>query len=100
MSMTSARGYPGLPRLANEFMEAARSLPVTMQIRLLPAIACSLLLVACSSTHYKITLRDGREFMTASKPEFSPKTGYYKFRGLNDKDSLIRADEILMMNEL
>lgn len=64
-------------------------------------IACaSVVLAACQAPHYKITLRDGREFMTASKPEFSPKTGYYKFRGLNGKDSLIRADEILMMNEL
>jgi hypothetical protein len=38
--------------------------------------------------------------MTTTKPEFSAKTGYYKFRSLNDKDALIRADEILMMNEL
>jgi major membrane immunogen (membrane-anchored lipoprotein) len=60
----------------------------------------ALLLTTCGSTHYKITLKDGREFMTASKPEFNEKTGYYKFRGLNEKDALIRADEILMMNEL
>lgn len=72
-----------------------------MQIRLLlPAACAALLLASCSSKHYKITLRDGREFMTSTKPEFSAKTGYYKFRGLNEKDSLIRADEILMMNEL
>lgn len=64
-------------------------------------ICCTvLLLTTCGATHYKITLKDGREFMTASKPEFNEKTGYYKFRGLNDKDALIRADEILMMNEL
>jgi hypothetical protein len=62
----------------------------------LALLACS----GCSSTHYKITLRDGREFMSATKPEFNRKTGYYKFRGLNDKDALIRSDEILMMNEL
>ncbi len=60
----------------------------------------ALVLTTCGSTHYKITLRDGREFMTASKPEFNQKTGYYKFRGLNNKDALIRSDEILMMNEL
>ena len=71
-----------------------------MQFCRLFTVVCALTLAACSTPHYKITLRDGREFMTASKPEFSPKTGYYKFRGLNEKDSLIRADEILMMNEL
>lgn len=56
-------------------------------------------MISCSSPHYKITLRDGREFMTASKPEYSPKTGYYRFQALSGKDALIRADEILMMNE-
>jgi uncharacterized metal-binding protein len=74
-----------------------------MIVRLCNALAALTLLFACagcSSTHYKITLRDGREFMTASKPEFNSKTGYYKFRALNDKDALIRSDEILMMNEL
>jgi hypothetical protein len=60
----------------------------------------ALILTTCGGTHYKITLKDGREFMSASRPEFNQKTGYYKFRGLNDKDALIRADEILMMNEL
>lgn len=60
----------------------------------------AVVLVSCSTPHYQITLRDGREFQTASKPEFSAKTGYYRFRSLSDKDALIRADEILMMNEL
>jgi hypothetical protein len=71
-----------------------------MQFCRLFTLVCAVTLAACSTPHYKITLRDGREFMTASKPQFSAKTGYYKFRGLNDKNALIRADEILMMNEL
>lgn len=58
------------------------------------------MLSSCSSTHYKITLKDGREFMTASKPELNRKTGYYKYRSLSKKDALIRADEVLMINEL
>ena len=70
-----------------------------MRSWLLSTLLCALSLAACGTRHYKITLRDGREFMTASKPVFSAKTGYYKFRGLNEKDGLIRADEILMMNE-
>ncbi len=60
---------------------------------------CLVVMISCSTPHYKITLRDGREYMTASKPEYSPKTGYYRFRAITGKDALIRADEILMMNE-
>jgi len=81
-------------------MKAARYQSIMMRFRLSILALLALCLAACQTSHYKITLRDGREFMTASKPEFSPKTGYYKFRGLNEKDSLIRADEILMINEL
>jgi len=61
--------------------------------------ACAFL-TACGSTHYKITLKDGSEYMAASEPEYNRKTGYYKFRSLSDKDSLIRADEVLLINEL
>ena len=62
-------------------------------------LCCALILVSCGSTAYKVTLKDGREFMTSSQPVFSAKTGYYRFKAPNGKDALIRADEILMMNE-
>lgn len=71
-----------------------------LSLLLCTALLLSTLLTSCSSNHYKITLRDGREFMTASKPELNRKTGYYKFRNLSDKDALIRADEVLMINEM
>lgn len=61
---------------------------------------CLLFLCAgCSSSSYKITLRDGREFMASTRPEYNAKTGYYKFRSLQDKDALIRADEVLLIHE-
>jgi hypothetical protein len=63
-------------------------------------LCCALLLTSCGSTSYKVTLKDGREFMTSSQPVYSAKTGYYRFKAPNGKDALIRADEILMMNEL
>ena len=62
-------------------------------------LLCALILASCGSTKYKITLKDGREFMTSSQPVYSAKTGYYRFRAPDGKDALIRADEILMMNE-
>jgi hypothetical protein len=59
-----------------------------------------LTLGSCGAPHYKITLKDGREFMTANQPAYSAKTGYYRYRTSDGKDALIRADEILMMTEL
>ncbi len=75
---------------------------IIMSLRLLSALASLSMLfcTGCAGTHYKISLRDGTEFMAASKPEYNPKTGYYKFRALNHKDALIRSDEIIMMQEL
>jgi len=61
---------------------------------------CLLFCAGCGSPSYQITLKDGREFLTTSKPEFNRKTGYYKYRNHNGKDALLRSDEILMMNEL
>lgn len=73
-----------------------------MNSRLVLILTCAgaLLASGCGSSPYKITLRDGREYLTASRPEFNQKTGYYKFRAQNDRDALIRSDEILMMQEL
>jgi len=59
-----------------------------------------LLCAGCASPGYQITLRDGREFLTTTRPEFNSKTGYYKYRNQNGKDALLRSDEILMMHEL
>ncbi len=77
----------------HKFIMLQKSLPCLL-------LSGALLLASCGSTHYKVTLKDGRELNTASKPEYSPKTGYYRYKALNGKDELVRADEILMMSEL
>jgi hypothetical protein len=59
----------------------------------------ALFIASCRSPHYKVTLKDGREIMTASQPVYSEKTGYYRFKAPSGKDELVRADEILMMSE-
>lgn len=64
------------------------------------AILATAFLPSCGSHHHRITLRDGREFIAASQPELNRKTGYYKFRNLSEKDALLRADEVLMINEM
>ncbi len=48
---------------------------------------------------YKITLRDGREIQTLDKPEFKRKTGYYQYRSTEKKDGLVRADEVMLIEE-
>ncbi len=52
------------------------------------------------SDPYKVTLIDGREFKTGTRPEFNTKTGYYKFRDVSGRDALVRADEIKAMHHL
>lgn len=58
-----------------------------------------LLLAGCASAHYKISLRAGGEIITASKPKYISKTGYYRYRAINGKDALVRADEVLQIVE-
>ena len=63
---------------------------------LLPVV----LLCACAHPHYRISLRDGGEIVTAGKPEFISKTGYYRYRSINGKDALVRSDEVMHVQEL
>ncbi len=64
-------------------------------------LLCPLLgLAACQSAgSYKITLKDGREFLSKDQPEYQRKTGYYRYRTFQDRDALLRADEVLMIQE-
>jgi hypothetical protein len=55
---------------------------------------------ACRSPHYKMQLRDGREVLAITPPEFQTKTGYYRFRNLNGKDSLLMREEVLLIEQL
>lgn len=66
-------------------------------------VALLLFVLACpscaSSSHYRITLKDGRQFQAASKPEFVTKTGYYKYQNTQGRDALIRGEEVLLIEE-
>lgn len=57
-----------------------------------------LALDGCAPQHHHIVLRDGREIVTASRPEFVAKTGYYRYRGMDGRDALVRADEVVRMS--
>jgi hypothetical protein len=44
-----------------------------------------------------MTLRDGREFITASQPQMQRKTGYYRYKTFQGRDALIRAEEVILI---
>lgn len=46
---------------------------------------------------YRLTLRDGREFIAASRPEMQRKTGYYRYRTYQGRDALIRAEDVILI---
>ena len=46
---------------------------------------------------YRLTLRDGREFIAASRPEMQRKTGYYRYRTCQGRDALIRAEDVILI---
>lgn len=68
-------------------------------IRLLIAAVLVTTLAACGSPTYRISLKDGRDFLSKGKPEFQKKTGYYQYENLSGRDALVRADEVLTIEE-
>ena len=59
-----------------------------------------LLLAACQApSTYNITLKDGREYLCLGAPSNQKKTGYYRYRTLKDRDAMLRADEVLAIQE-
>lgn len=68
-------------------------------VRLFIAAVFSCLLVSCGSSHYRITLKDGRTFTSEGEPKLVRKTGYYQYQNLEGRDALIRADEVLMIEQ-
>lgn len=71
--------------------------PLRRLVLLLPLL---LLLAACQApSTYKITLKDGREYLCLGVPIYQKKTGYYRYRTLQDRDAMLRADEVLAIQE-
>lgn len=65
----------------------------------LTIVAAALLLSGCSSPLWKIQLKDGREFISKSKPELQTKTGYYRYKNMQGRDALLQAQEVLMVEQ-
>lgn len=65
----------------------------------LATLACLLASCGSPSGSYKITLKDGRQYLCKGRPEYQGKTGYYRYRTYQDRVSLLRADEVLLIEE-
>jgi len=72
----------------------------------MPVFRCFLLITtlgllsSCQSgSNHKITLKDGREFLCKGEPQYVGKTGYYRYRTFQDRDAMLRADEVLMIED-
>jgi hypothetical protein len=64
-------------------------------------VSISCLLTGCQSgANHKITLKDGREFLCKGEPHFVGKTGYYRYRTFQNRDAMLRADEVLMIEDM
>jgi len=63
------------------------------------AAALQLLSGCGTAALWKIQVKDGHEYLAKSKPQFQSKTGYYRFQNLQGKDSLLRADEVLLIEQ-
>ena len=48
---------------------------------------------------YCIKTRDGREVLCDGKPLLQEKTGYYRYRTFQERDALIRADEVVQIEQ-
>lgn len=65
-------------------------------VLLVPAllVSCSMPDMLVSHTPHKIKLKDGREVICSGAPQYQAKTGYYYYRTPENRDAVIRADEV------
>lgn len=63
-------------------------------------VSAAVLLTSCGSNDtWRISLKDGRQFLCDGEPEYQEKTGYYRYRTFQDRDALIRADEVVQIEQ-
>ena len=64
------------------------------------AACAACLLVSCASPPHVIELRNGRELIALNEPEYQPKTGYFRYIDKDDRDAMVRADEVRHIVEM
>ncbi len=56
-----------------------------------------LTLSSCSNQFWRIQLKDGRTLTAIDEPQFQSKTGYYRYRNENDREAMVQAREVLLI---
>ncbi len=75
-------------------------MPTPKLITTAAVLLASCLLSSCSGHPWRITLKDGRYFRANSRPELQRKTGYYRYENEYGRDALLRAEEVLMVEQM
>ena len=57
-------------------------------------------LVSGASQAHVIWLRRGRELVSLNKPEYHEKTGYFRYVAEDERDAMIRAEDVLHIVEM
>ena len=83
----------------DSFLHCHTNLRLMSTVRTLLATAAVLLTSCGSSDTWRISLKDGRQFLCDGEPEYQEKTGYYRYRTFQERDALIRADEVVQIEQ-
>lgn len=71
---------------------------ISMRCRLsLLCLSLVFTLSSCATENWVIQLKDGRKLTALHEPQFQRKTGYYRYRNQNDRDALVQAGEVLLI---
>ncbi|MDN3919249.1 YgdI/YgdR family lipoprotein [Roseateles violae] len=66
---------------------------------LLSALAATVLLVACGSTQYIISTKEGRMIAVDGKPDLDEKTGMYVYRDSEGRKATILKSDVVQIME-
>ncbi|RCU45308.1 MULTISPECIES: YgdI/YgdR family lipoprotein [Corallincola] len=68
-------------------------------MRILIAVVMSLLLVACGTTEYVVSTKDGTLITAYGKPVLDEETGMYKYYDQDGKELYLTKDEVAQIME-
>ena len=68
-------------------------------IRRLIFLLLPVLLASCGGELWTIELKDGRRLLCTNTPQYQRKTGYYKYENQHGRDSMVQAEEVLLITK-
>lgn len=65
----------------------------------LSVLMLTLALASCGGELWTLELKDGRRLTATNTPQFQRKTGYYKYENQHGRDSMVQAEEVLLITK-